>query len=216
MSQSQKHGFTFENDVRYSVFGLQTEQNNTDIHDVPKDRNKYNNNENCSIKTTGSSTIYCGDILRFYNYDFTEQNTILVIEYVQINTYKIVKRIYEINYNTECHKRLFGDLPKEIIEDYVKNVKSIPTKTKGKEAKDIFDYLVEKKKIKKHYPHIIQINPKVDSSQSRVQCSIPKFSQTLKEFITYKSSPDTPNILRGQEIIAIIESNKRTRNKKSN
>jgi len=213
-SQSQKHGFVFENSIREKVFDLPGEKNNTMIHDIPKDKNKYDKNENCSIKTTGSFTLYCADILRFYMYDFSEKNTMIVINYEQTDTEKVIKHIYEIDYNEECHKLLFGDLSKEAIEDYVRNVKSIPTKTKGKEAKKIFNYLVEKKKLKKDYPHVIQINPKVDGSQSRVQCSILNFDVTLKDFIKYKSCSDAPNILRGKEVVAKIESCKRRRNKK--
>lgn len=213
--QSQKHGFSLENDVRSKVFDLPKENNNTDKYDIPKNKNKYNKNENCSIKTTGSKTICCSDILNFYNYDFTENNTIIVIKYEQTKTHKVIKNIYEINYNADCHKLLFGDLPKEVIKDYVANVKSIPTKTKGKEAKEIFDYLAEKAKIKKEYSHVIKINPKVDSSQSRVQCSITNFEITLKDYITYKSSSETPNLVRGCEIISSLESSKRARNKKS-
>ncbi len=209
--QSQKHGFTFENSTRETIFDLPVEKNNTDKHDIPKEKNKYNKNENCSIKTTGSKTICCSDILRFYNYDFSEQNTIIVIKYKQTQTEKIVENIYEIDYNRECHKLLFGNLPKEIIQKYVENVKSIPRHIKGDEAKKIFNYLDEKKELKKKYTNIIQINPKVDSSQSRVQCSIPKFEENLKKFIKYKSTIDKPNLLRGKEIIHKIESNKRTR-----
>ena len=133
-SQSQKHGFSWENDIRSGVFDLPQEKNNTDKHDIPKSKNKYNENENCSIKTTGSKTICCSDILSFYNYDFTEQNTIIVVLYEQTKTHKVVKNIYEINYNAECHKLLFGDLPKEVIQDYVTKVKSIPT-NEGKPVK---------------------------------------------------------------------------------
>jgi len=212
--QSQRHGFTFENSVRETLFNLPRETNNTEKHDIPKDKNKHNPNENCSIKTTGSGTICCGDILRFYNYDFSEKNTIFVINYEQTDTEKIIKHIYEIDYNQECHKLLFGNLPKEVIENYVKCVKSIPTIIKGVEAKKIFNYLVEKKKLKKEYNNIIQINPKVDGSQSRVQCSIPNFEKKLKDFITYKSLHTKPNLIRGKEILESIESCRRQRNNK--
>ena len=69
-SQSQAHGFTFENIVKEVVFGLPKEKNNTDTHDIPKHKNKFNSKENCSIKTTTNKTICCGDILRFNGYNF--------------------------------------------------------------------------------------------------------------------------------------------------
>ena len=61
--------------------------------------------------------------------------------------------------------------------------KNIPNNVKGLEAKKIYDYLVEKNKLKKIYNNIIQINPKVDSKQSRVQCSISNFEKVLQSFI---------------------------------
>ena len=215
LTQSQKHGFTFENSIRVEIFDLPSEKNNTDKHDIPKHKNKYNKNENCSIKTTGSKTIFCGDILRFYNYDFNENNIIIVIKYKQIEAEKIVENIYEIDYNIECHKLLFGNLPKEVIEKYVENVKSIPIHIKGDESKKIFNYLDKKKELEKKYTNIIQINPKVDSSQSRVQCSITNFEKNLKDFIKYKSTSDKPNLIRGREIVHKIESNKRIRHIKT-
>lgn len=213
-TQSQNHGFKYENEIREKVFDLPKQINDRNIHDIPKETNKYNNNENVSIKTTCSWTICCGDILRFFSYDFTHKNTLIVIKYEQTDTHKTISHIYEINYNKKCHELLFGNLSKEEIEKYVKGVKSIPTNIKGKEAKKIYNYLVEKKKLKKKYNNIIQINPKVDSKQSRVQCSIPKFEKNLKEFI-YEPECSTPNIIRGKEILLSIESSRRKRHTKS-
>ena len=210
-SQSQGHGFRFENSTRASIFDMSPENNNTDKHDIPKEKNKYDKNENCSIKTTGSTTICCGDLGSYNDYNFDEKNTLIVIKYKQEGPYKILLCIYEIDYNVDCHKHLFGHLTKEDIEKYVEKVKSIPKNVGGEEAKNIFDYLGEKKKLEKKYALKIQINPKVDSSQSRVQCSIPNFEETLKDYITYKSSLDAPNRVRGKYIIPSIISPCRSR-----
>ena len=93
-------------------------------------KNRFNSNENISIKTTGSFNICCGDILRFFN-TFNEINTIIVVKYLQKDTQKVIKNTYEINYNEDCHQVLFGNLTKEIIESYVSGVKSIPLNVKG-------------------------------------------------------------------------------------
>lgn len=212
-NQSQRHGFTFENSVRESVFGLPPVSNDTNIHDIPCHLNCYDQSENCSIKTTGSKTICCGDILRFYNYDFTQKNTIIVIKYTQLEAIKKVESIYEIDYNRECHKLLFGNLPQQVIQEYVDKVKSIPRNVSGKEAKAIFDYIEAKKQLQT-YGHRIQINPKVDSKQSRVQCSIPNFTTLLEGFIKSHSTPENPNLLRGHEIIVSVESDIRQRKSK--
>lgn len=212
-NQSQKHGFIVENSIRELVFNIQKKVNDTNTHDIPKEENIFNSNENCSIKTTGSNTICCSDLLRFYKYNFDEKNTIIVVKYKQSDDQiKTVVKIYEINYNEECHKKLFGNLPEETIREYVDNVKSIPTKTKGQDAINIYDYKNEKKKLENLYPHKITINPKVNSTQSRVQCSITNFEETLKEFITYKSPSDVPNLVRNKKIPLLIESNPRNLN----
>jgi len=212
-NQSQKHGFTFENYIRKHVFNLSEKSNDTSIHDIRKEQNCYNNNENCSIKTTKNNIIYCSDILRFYNYNFDEKNTIIVVQYLQIENRKHVKHIYEINYNKECHQLLFGNLPLYEIENYVNNVKSIPKNITVDKAKSKFNYLEEKDKLNKKYNFKININPKVDSKkQRRVQCSITNFESVLQKFITYKSSYIEPNIIRNIPILPFINSATRKRN----
>ena len=134
-SASQGHGFNWENDVRKMVFYLEEEKNNTDKYDIPKEKNKLNKNENVSLKSTGSECICTSDILRFYNYDFDNKNTIILIKYKQEGDNKIIENIYEINYSKNLHKILFGDLTEAEIINYVENVKKIPPKIKGDEAK---------------------------------------------------------------------------------
>lgn len=213
--QSQQHGFTWENSIRQIVFNLPLQKNDTNIHDIPKELNLYNKHENISIKTTGSLRIDCGDILRIMNYNNTvnnmDINTIIIIFYYQTPTHKIIRQIWEMNFNKDLHDYLFGNLPKEVIENYVKGVKSIPTNVKGIEAKNIFNYLDEKAKLQQTYTHKILISPKVDSNQSRVQCSINLNDPNLKDYITYKSPQDKPNLLRNKEIISKIQSGRRSR-----
>ena len=136
------------------------------------------------------------DILRFYNYNFNEAHTTTVVQYNQVDNTNEIKCIFEIEYNKECHELLFGNLPESEIQTYVEGVKKIPKNVKGEEAKQIYNYLEEKKKMSTMYTNKIQISPKVVDSQSRVQCRINNFEDTLKDFITYKSSPNKPNCQR--------------------
>ena len=210
---SQGHGFNWENEIRKNIFCLEEEKNNTDKYDIPKEKNKLNKNENISLKSTGSECICTSDILRFYNYDFENKNTIILIKYKQNGNDKIIKNIYEINYSKDLHKILFGDLSEIEIINYVENVKKIPPKVKGEEAKKIFNYLVEQKNIYKNRPTLkLKINPKVDSSQSRVQCSI-DIKDIPEKFIIYNSLRDkgVSNIIRDKEIKISISSPPRKR-----
>lgn len=214
MYQSQSHGFIFENIIKTEVFNLPDEKNNIEIHDIPCCKNKFNNNENISIKTTKSNTVYCGDILRFFNYDFSNINTIIIIKYKQDENTKEIENIYEINYNKECHKLLFGNLTLDIIKNYNNYIKSIPNGNVSKEIKK--KYIQDKKLIQQEFETKIIIHPKVDSKkQRRVQCSIPNFLETLKKFIIYKTDCLNKNIIRNVSITKIIVSKKRE-NKKYN
>lgn len=216
MVQSQSHGFILaENPIRELVFNLPREANNTDIHDIPMEKNKFDLNENISIKSTSGSSIDCGDILRFFDYDMKKKNTIICVKYKQIENKKVIKKIYEINYNEEMHKFLFGTITKEELTAYINFVKSIEYGKCNKETRD--KYIDEKKKLQKYHNMQINISPKVDSkSQRRVQCSIPNFNSSLKKYITYSSSDDIPNLVRGIQIPLYIISETRTRNSKLN
>lgn len=213
-NQSQNHGFTYENLIRELIFNLNSESNNTDKYDISSSNNIYNPNENISIKTTGNYTICCGDILRFFTYDFSKRNTIICVKYLQIHDKKHVECVYEIDYNSEMHRYLFGSITYQELEEYVLKLKKIPKNIKGNEAKEIFDYLKEKVRLQALHNMNIMINPKVDSSQTRVQCSILNFKDNLNGFITYNSLRDCnqSNIIRLKEIPKIINSPKRRRN----
>jgi hypothetical protein len=123
-----------------------------------------------------------------------------------------VKQIYEFNYSREMRDYLFGSVGLQELQDYVKLVKSIP---KGKVPKELKDkYVSEKKRLQQEHNMKINISPKVDSkSQRRVQCSIPKFEETLSQFLVYHSPEHSPSLLRGVKIPEQCSSGKRIRNK---
>ena len=190
MPQSQQHGFIIENYIRKNL-NQPEEKNNTNIHDIELE------NENISVKSSGSNGIDCGDILRLYNYDFKKKHTIIVIIYRQVDDYKIISNIYEINFTKQLHKKLFGNITKEQLEKYINSVKSIPH---GKNTGET--YLMEKDKLQKEHNMLIKISPKVDSKrQRRVQSHI-NINNIDDEFIIYDSlkTTNTPNTFRKKEI----------------
>lgn len=213
MPASNAHGFTWENSIRTSVFQLPEETNNTDTHDIPKELNPIDDNENVSIKCTGSTTICCGSLKRFFSYDFSETNTIICIHYRQLPGKKRIRHIYEIAYTREMHQHLFGTLTQQEIDDYENVIKSIPKGTVPREVKK--QYVMLKKQLQDTHKMRININPKVDSkSQRRVQCSIPNFLTSLQPFIKSVSDDSSVNTLRGKHIPLEIVSNPRIRHKK--
>jgi hypothetical protein len=215
-NQSQKFGFDIEKQVKEKSFKIPFEGNDTNIHDIESKDNKFNNNENISIKTSKIDKIELGDIERVYKYNFEEINTILLILYTQKLFYKVITEIREYNYTKEMHNKIFGKCPLNTLNDYVNKVKELPKHKNGKELKeDYFDYLEEKKKIQKKYDMELVINPKVDSkTQRRVQCTVKL--KDIEEFLTLntKVSKDEDCIVRGEKITRSYNSPPRKRNVK--
>ncbi len=205
-TQSQGHGFIWENDIREKVFGLKSNRNDTNVHDISSE--ELGTDENISIKATNCDTVYCGDIIRFaFGYDFTERHTMIIVQYKQEDAFKKIKHIYEINYDETMNKFLFGDLKKEDATEYISRVK--------KEGRD-FDYKTAARMLERDNSLKATIHPKVDSgSQRRVQTSfkISMIEKDLSGNIISKSTVDKPNLLRGKEITLLIKSSSRTRNK---
>ena len=205
MKQSQKHGLDWENEIRKKVFKLDYVCNSTDKHDIiVKD-------ENISVKCAkidqnGNATICGGKLLRFYDLD--PNTKIFLILYKQCGVKKRIYKCMEINYTKELHEHFFNKISREVLEEYDDNVKRIPTKIKGLEAKAIFPYLPKKKELKKKYNiKNIDINPKVDRAQSRVQCSF-KLKDIPKKFILNRNKECK---FRGISITGEIHSSSRSR-----
>ena len=209
---SQSAGFTFENLIRELVFDIPFDPNNTDKYDIPAEKNRFDSNENISIKSSGNGNIDCGDIIRFYNYNFDKTNTIIVVSYEQNDEFKIVKYIYEIDYNREMRDSLFGSVNEQEILEYVESIKKIPKGISGEEVRKSYDYLARKIEIQKTNHMKINISPKIDSKgQRRVQCSIPDFRKLIEKFVKYKSPHTHPSSIRERSIPMKIQRKRRVR-----
>ena len=213
-TQSQSHGLFWDSEIREKVFGLDACKNDTKKYDICCSENKFNSTENVSIKTSSNGNIDCGDILRFFNGDFTNKYTIILIRYCQVEASKKIKEVIEIDYNIELRNYLFGSITEEILINYVNGIKNIPHGTVGNESKEIYKKL--KIILQKQNNMKINISPKVDSnSQRRVQCSIPKLDAILDLFPQNVISRTSESIIRDVKITSIINSGPRLRKTKS-
>ena len=216
-TQSQAHGLFWDNEIREKVFNLDACKNDTKKYDICCSENKFNSNENVSIKTSCNNNIDCGDILRFYNGVCNQKyttTTIILIRYVQLETEKKIKEIIEIDYNIELRNYLFGTISEEIIISYINGIKSIPPGIVGNDIKDTYKQL--KNALQKQHNMKINISPKVDSkSQRRVQCSIPKVNDILELFPHNIISRTSEPIIRNVKITSNISSGPRQRKPKA-
>jgi hypothetical protein len=212
-TQSQSHGLFWDSEIRTAVFGLSKCINDTRKYDIEAAENKFDPEENVSIKTSSNNNIDCGDILRFFNGDFSKSYTIILIRYEQKSETKCVKEILEIAYTLELRDHLFGSASVEVLKEYVDFVKAIPKGSVSEEIKK--SYKQKKTALQKEHNMRINISPKVDSgSQRRVQCSITKVDQLLTQFpeiVLYRS---VEPVVRNVPITKEIQSASRVRNKK--
>ena len=213
-TQSQGHGLFWDSEIRENIFGLKSCKNDTKKYDIDYYENKFNENENISIKTSSTNGFGCCDILRFYNGDFDKKYTIILLKYRQDGNFKKIKQIIEIDYSEELRNYLFGTVTESILIDYVEFVKSIPPGKVSDEVKKEYKYL--KKKLQKEHNMIININPKVDSkNQRRVQCSVLNLDLIIEKFPHFLISKNTGAEIRGISISEKIQSLSRKRNKKN-
>ena len=213
-TQSQAHGLFWDSEIREKVFELPKCKNDTKKYDICSEENKFNSLENISIKTSSNNNIDCGDILRFYNGDFTNKYTIILIRYIQITNQKKITEIIEIDYNIELRNYLFGSITEEILINYVNAIKNIHDGPVSTDIKQTYKKL--KMKLQKEHNMNINISPKVDSKkQRRVQCSIPKINTLLEIFPQNIISRCSEANIRGIEITKCINSEPRKRNIKS-
>jgi hypothetical protein len=211
-TQSQSHGLFWDSEIRVKVFGLSQCINDTKKYDIEAEENKFDHLENVSIKTSSNNNIDCGDMLRFFNGDFSKSYTIILIRYLQKSDTKCIKEIIEIAYTSALRDHLFGSIPFNSLQEYVDFVKAIPSGPVAEEIKK--EYKQKKIALQKDYNMRINISPKVDSgSQRRVQCSIPKVDQLLEQFPEIVRSRTTEPVIRNETIIKEIQSAARVRNK---
>jgi len=209
-TQSQSHGLFWDSEIRVKCFGLPKCINDTTKYDISCENNKFNPDENISIKTSSNNNIDCGDILRFYSGDFDKKYTIILLRYKQVENKKILSEILEIDYNSKLRDILFGNIPKKMLENYVNLIKNIPPGSVPEETKN--NYKNCKTKMQSEFNMKINISPKVDShNQRRVQCSIPKLDQLLEVYPEFVISRTNQPIVRGVSITKEIESGPRIR-----
>lgn len=212
--ESQAHGFKWEKDILINVYGV-TKQELEDIKytskmDLPGKFNKLDK-ANLSVKTTGSKLVCMGDSLRIFN-EVQENVHLVVITYDQLESEKKVKSIVEIDL-TKTKELLFGDLTIDELTSLDKLIKSVPQKRRPTEdeRKEIYRLRDE---LSKKLPGYLQLNPKLDSSQSRLQCSFPNFTKFITENDDRVIEKSSTNEFRGGSIQQTIKSNKRVRKSK--
>lgn len=167
--ESQKHGFIFEKIALESYCGVNwkslqlTNRRYTAIHDLPKEYNPLNQNQNISVKSTGSNNICGGNPFRYIEQEFNNDDITIIIQYGQENDYKVIKYVKIIKTDVLKKKLKELDIKKLMkLKSYIKSLKQVTSDNRKKYKQD-----------SKHLSNnLIKIHCKVDShKQRRIQFS---------------------------------------------
>jgi hypothetical protein len=182
----QKHGFQWEKDLIYNLYGateqeLKEKTNYTSKVDLPGSLNRLDGVD-ISIKTTKTENAVCmGDCLRVY--DSVCQETPLhmtVIHYQQVSDKKKLKTITQVNL-TGSLKLLFGNITREQLEELDRAVKAIPQKRSPTKDEKENIYAIRDAIQEAENNSAIHLDIKCNSTQSRLQCSFNRFQKFLEE-----------------------------------
>lgn len=182
-SESQGHGKAWEVDIQEKVYGIPLEIIKEYSHTSKYDINAKHNvlhNKNVSIKASGGMCLCMSDIRRMLK---SENMDVICIIWKQISP-KIKEAIKTVVFDFDEFKgKLIEDLKKcdytlegwlKLIDDYDNYVKNLPKEyypNSKKLPQKQREHLIKKADLCKHLNYF-QVNPKIDSKQQRVQCSI--------------------------------------------
>lgn len=214
-NESQGHGKAWEIDIQKKIYLIDKKYDNTQKYDIPKEDNNLHK-KNVSIKTSCSMSIDMADIMRLLK---SENLDVVCVIYKQI-TPKIKEAIKTVVFDfDEFKETLIKDLKKcnytpeewlKKIDDYDNYVKNLPKEyypNSKKLPRKEKEHLIKKKSLCEGLKYF-QVNPKIDSKQQRVQCSINLNKLNITKTIT------DGGILFGKEYTKIIISSPRKRNNK--
>ena len=134
-----------------------------------------------SIKTTGSNSVNCGDILR--RRQETDYNLVVGV-YEQVGDNKVFHTEYTFYIRPEHEQKLWGNMNYGQLKEYDDYIKSIPY---GQEAETKTKREFHKNRISDK-DALFTINPKANSQQRRVQCTL-KIKQMIKAGIPHTARP---------------------------
>ena len=214
MPEVQKHGFSWEKDLLWNVYGCTADERKrikyTSKTDLPRSLN-HKDSVDLSIKTTGSPNAVCmADCLRVYDAASTPLH-LTVIQYSQDGPTKKLVRITEVDL-TDSVKLLFGTISRIQIEELVKVVKAVPQKRSP--TPDEHSAMYSLRNRLQPLSGAIHLDIKCNSQQSRLQCSFNRFQQFLTENPDRIVAQSTTGDFRGGVISDTISSTRRVFKKK--
>lgn len=230
MTEVQAHGKLWETEIAMNVYGATDAElkrvNYTATHDIPASINHLNPDTNISVKVSCSdNTVGMGDPLRVFDTVSSGHKLHAVVltfeQDCEANT-KTMKRIVELDLSNSVNE-LFGTITRKDLEDLNHLIHAVPKDLRAR-------VVINGKKVSPPSPQrtaylekqvellgksgAIFLNPKLDETNCRLQCSFNKFQKFLIDYPDRLIAESTTSEFRGGHITQSISSSPRTFTKK--
>lgn len=165
-SEVQRHGLSFEHWVADTFFGGYRPEAATQKWDIPAPANRDHGGIPVNPKAVkDGSPVGLGDALR--QYDINEPFLLIVGFWRQDGKTKRFVRSLAARVEPSAWRALWGDVRREDLAELDRLVKDT-----SRPIAEVRRAVLERKKQEPFASAAIQVNPKIDKSQRRLQCSI--------------------------------------------
>jgi hypothetical protein len=165
-TEVQRHGLSFEHWVADTFFGGHRPSGPTDKWDIPASANKNHGRIPVNPKATQyGEPVLLGDALR--QYDINEPFLLLVGFWEQDGRGKKFVKSLVARIKPDQWRKLWAPVTRKNLETMDKLVKDM-----SRPIAEVRKEVLRRKKQPPFSRAVIQLNPKIDKSQRRLQCSI--------------------------------------------
>jgi hypothetical protein len=165
-TEVQRHGLSFEHWVADTFFGGHRLSGPTDKWDIPASANKNHGRIPVNPKATQyGEPVLLGDALR--QYDINEPFLLIVGSWEQDGRGKKFVQSLVARIQPDQWRRLWAPVTRKDLEAMDKLVKDT-----SRPISEVRKEVLRRKKLPPFSEAVIQLNPKIDRSQRRLQCSI--------------------------------------------
>jgi hypothetical protein len=165
-TEVQRHGLSFEHWVADTFFGGHRLSGPTDKWDIPASANKNHGRIPVNPKATQyGEPVLLGDALR--QYDINEPFLLIVGSWEQDGRGKKFVQSLVARIQPDQWRRLWAPVTRKDLETMDKLVKDT-----SRPISEVRKEVLRRKELPPFSEAVIQLNPKIDRSQRRLQCSI--------------------------------------------
>jgi hypothetical protein len=165
-TEVQRHGLSFEHWVADTFFGGHRLSGPTDKWDIPASANKNHGRIPVNPKAAQyGEPVLLGDALR--QYDINEPFLLIVGSWEQDGRGKKFVQSLVARIQPDQWRRLWAPVTRKDLEAMDKLVKDT-----SRPISEVRKEVLRRKKLPPFSEAVIQLNPKIDQSQRRLQCSI--------------------------------------------